>query len=257
MGHLALTFTFHLEVPLPGARFITSMHDQSTYRAAECRTRMTANKAMSCTVAGCTTHRHLFSQHCQSHWRRARFYGDPLQSPISPKVYAQELAEVRALFKGNQEHPGLVTARAHVDALMSAAVEATRSATKAKPMDQEMGRLARHGVSSLEVLEMACALWAYQTRNPHACRTDKAWTYALGRAVFACAPRPRRGAQQGGPEGSTRRGTSLPPSGAAVEALGGALRDDLGPLLVNVCQSLKSEQQRELDRLAAMREAFK
>jgi hypothetical protein len=164
------------------------------------------------------------------------------------------------LFASHPDHKGVHLAVGTLDAWMSRAADKEDAFKGA----EEIARLHRYGVQSVDLLVELCAVFAYLQRNPSAVRSMRARDVALARAVFALAPRPRR--QTRGPGGTwsfnrspeEMRACSYAPKPrpSSLVHIGGHLRQTLAALLVNVADSLRTPEQRRQAEQDAYRAAF-
>ena len=220
------------------------------------RTRKVENRALQCTAKGCSAPRHSLTQFCSIHNRADQRHGHPQARRVDAKEYREEARQVAELFALNPDHQGTAIASGFIAQWMAEATERTKDGSKGQHGDREVSRVARHGVTPLEVLTAVCAAHAWLARNPNALPTDRARSFLLAKALCRCAPRPRRiSTTQRHPTG--RPYSSLMPARPTdVEAIGKKLQAALSMFLVNVAQSLKTSAQRELDKLDAMRQPF-
>ncbi|MGA0610646.1 hypothetical protein [Caldimonas sp. KR1-144] len=127
----------------------------------------------------------------------------------------------------------------------------------------EIARLKRHGIKPLELLTEACAFWLWLQRHPQVLPSDRAEDFALSRALFGMAPRPRR--QTRGPGGVWPVNKKLAASCSyaprarptAMAYVGQHLRRTLAPFFANVVSSIELQAEQQAAREAAMRAPFK
>lgn len=205
----------------------------STTMNRSIRTRQRDNAA-PCTVSACHSQRHGVSPFCQLHMRAALAHGHPLGRHLPRRLYELEAREVRAILRRNAQHPALRAATEWAAAWLETAGGAELRA----PADMEVSRLARHGVTSIQIVEEVAALWTFARRNPTRVADDSRLTFALANAVLRLAPR----------DTSRSLGKSTRYSRCnrdARAALGKQIRTTLGVFLQNLAV--------EVDRLAQAR----
>ena len=205
------------------------------------------NSRFYCTAQGCNSHRHKISTFCLSHFTTASRYGHPNGRALDPAVFQWERTAVQNLLAANANHPALTSATSYLTNYFARAAISEKAYVGA----EEIARLGRHGVTSAQVICEVAALWCYLDRNPRALPSQKASDYAISRAVLQLAPRPRRVAFSPDSKGSQY---SLKPRNSALGAIGTHLRQVLSVLLVNISQSLATQQDRAAAVLEAMRE---
>jgi hypothetical protein len=203
------------------------------------------NSLHRCNAPGCAWDRRGLSQFCRSHAETTARYGEPTGTPIDPKRWALYRQQVQEVFQVNHDHPGLVNALQFIREWMAQAVEDGR----AFPGAEELKRLMLSGVSPMEVLLEVSAFYAFSQACPHTCRTDKGWDYAMSRAVFRLAPRPRR---------RTRKGTYAPqPRASALGHIGKHLRQVLAGFLANVQLALEAREDAKRAAMEAWRQPLR
>lgn len=189
------------------------------------------NEQKCCDAPGCTMPRDGINRWCRTHLRTVRRYGHPEAGPLRPNQWAEERRQVRTLLEANEAHQGLQQALHMLKLWMAKATADDR----AYPGAEEVARIARHGASPLDVLVEVCALWSWLQGNPRAIpqggpEGDRSVDFAISRAVFGLAPRPRRV--------SWASPNSVPYSpkarSSALAHVGQHLRQTLAPFLVNV-----------------------
>lgn len=197
------------------------------------------------------------SRWCKDHTTRGLRYGHADAGPLRPKQWAAERRAVLELLEANADHPGLQ----QVLSVLSSWSAKARSNEDAFKGADEIARLARHGITSLDILSEVCACWTWLQQNPHALPvgSDRAADFAISRAVFQLAPRPRR--QTRGPGGywpvtvkaPANRSYSPKARPSALAYVGGHLRAILAPFLANVAHSLETREEQHEAQQAALR----
>lgn len=233
-------------------------HRPSSYPAASLRSARVANEMATCRARGCASHRYGIEAYCRFHRGPFKKYGHPLARSIDPREWRRELKEVRELFDGHPDHAGLVSVLQWTCRWLAEA-KAAAGNPKAPQGSEEVSRLANYGISPLEVVTAACAFRVWEFRNPRACPDEKAWVYALARAVLGLAPRPRRAYRPGtrtARQQSRQPTFALPPKASSVEAIGKLLREVWSAFYVTVWQALEQREQQKLELVAAMRAPF-
>ena len=200
------------------------------------------NSGHACSLPHCSLRRHGLYLWCKDHALRARRYGHPSAGPLSTKLWAAERRMVADLFARNVTHKGQLQALEWVGGLVA---QATHNVGAMKG-GEELARLARHGIKSIDILTELCAVTAYLDANPRAAPDNRAWDYAVSSAVFKLAPRPRRITRTPGtPWGVTVKagsGNSYAPKPrtSALAFVGRHLRQSLAPFIANVQRSIQS-----------------
>jgi hypothetical protein len=204
------------------------------------------NSMRTCTAPGCNGPRRGFSLWCSKCISPASRYGHPHGRPIEDAAWSHQRAEVATLLQVNADHPGLVQAVGYLSKWMADAKASERAYKGA----EEVARLVRHGVTPLQVLQALAGMYCYLMACPRAVPDQRAFDFALSRAVFALAPRPRRvtfrpGAKDG--EYALRARTS------SLDAVGKHLRLVLVAFLANVRTAVEEREQRAQRAVAALR----
>jgi hypothetical protein len=209
-----------------------------------------ANSWKTCAAPGCSSLRVGLDARCEPHQTRWRRYGSATGAPIDPRRWTPYRAPVLQLFAANGDHPGLLQALRWLDDLTAQAT-ASPSAYRGA---EEFDRIARHGVSSLDVLVEVCAIWCHLAASPRACKTDHERDVAVSRAVFRLAPRARRFSRN---HLTGHESSSAPKARRSALAYAGThLRKSLSEFLVNVAEAVKVRPDAKAEALAAMRQAF-
>lgn len=211
------------------------------------------NEQRCCDAAGCALPRLGLERFCASHARTYRRYGHPTGRPVKPSSWAAFRVQVQTLLAANADHPGTKQVLQFLSAWMA---KATTNET-AFYGAEEVSRLVRHGVTSMDILVEVCAFWSWHQRNPRALPSgpdaDRAVDFALSRAVFGLAPRPRRvsWATPGSPAYSPK------PRSSGLAYVGKHLRQTLAPFLVNVAHSIEPEEVLKAKAAEAMKAPFR
>jgi hypothetical protein len=211
------------------------------------------NQQRECEVPGCCRKRQKVARYCDSHARAYRQLGHPLARPLDARQWRDKRLQVRQLFEANPTHPGLVNMTAYLTQYLAGAAQSDSAFSGAR----EVGRLARHGVSPLDLLVEACSCWSYLEDNPRAVPDDRSAATAVARAVLQLAPRPRR-AYRPSVKSLREPGTTYPLKARSTDvgAVAAHLRELLAPLVVNVHAALKQREQQKARALEALRQPF-
>jgi hypothetical protein len=214
-----------------------------------------ANERHKCASRSCGNTRKGINCWCSKCLDKALRYGHPEAPPLRPSLWNTERQQVQQLLAPRASHPGLQSALSSLDGWSARAMANARAFKGA----EEVARVARHGITSLHLLTEVAAFHVWLNRNPRALPDDdEARDFAMSRAVFALAPRPRRftghgarwpGAAKMTAENSyaTRARTS------GLRYVGQHLRQVLSPILANISVSLEQRARQEAERQAAMR----
>lgn len=213
------------------------------------------NELRQCGNRGCSKSRYGMNRWCEACNRKAVHYGDPRAGPLKRSQWAPERAQVAALIAANADHPGVRSIVAYLEQ-WSAEACANEQAFKGAT---EIARLTRHGIKPLALLTEACAFWLWLDRHPLVLPSDRAADFALSRALFGMAPRPRR--QTRGPGGvwpvnkKLAATCSYAPKAkvTALAYIGKHLRGVLAPFFSNLAASLERQAEQLAAREAAMR----
>jgi hypothetical protein len=215
-----------------------------------------ANAFRGCQMRGCNHQRVGLGAWCRAHSQQAKKYGHPDARPLKPSQWAQERKEVQALFKGCHDHPGLLQVLGYLGAWVTKAVDNERAFKGAR----EIVRLKQAGISEEAILTETCAFWLWSRKVSFP--SDRAFDYALSRAVFALAPRPRRSTRGPGISGTWGRSTTAPASysikalPSALAYVGKYLRQVLSTFLSTVSTAIEQQRATKVDPLALQRLPF-
>lgn len=212
------------------------------------------NEQKCCDAPGCSMPREGINRWCLSHLNTVRRYGHPAAGPLRSTRWATERTQVRNLLEANEDHPGLQ----QVLTMLKAWIGRAAANESAYPGAEEVARIARHGVQPLEVLVEVCAFWSWLQLNPRAIPQGgadgtRAVDFAISRAVFGLAPRPRRvsWASPGkAPYSPKARSTAL-------AHIGQHLRQTLAPFLVNVSHHVEPPEAKAAKAAEAMKAPFR
>ena len=154
---------------------------------------------------------------------------------------------MRALFKANAEHPGLIAARVWIQQWLTSSLHGDDS----QPGALHVARLARKGVTGDDVLHELCSVWLYITL--HQRPDDERATFALAVAMLALAPRDFvRGYTY--PSGEHRYYRDA--SHRDRQAIGDHLRLRLAPLFVRIVVAIEERRRRAADMERAVDAGF-
>jgi hypothetical protein len=215
------------------------------------RSRRASNEAFPCRHPSCHRSRASLSPYCRPHFERTKHLGHPDAVAYRSGLWAPHRAEVERLLESNPDHPGLLQVINFVDRLLT---QAAGNVYAFKGAD-ELCRLLGHGVTARQIVVEACAHWLWTSDMPKAFPSDTAADFALARAVFALAPRPRRpcGVQRGGRWSSSY---ARKPNSASLRFIGQHLRKSLAAFLVNVTHAVHQARTLRKDPEALMRLPF-
>lgn len=210
-----------------------------------------ANQLHRCDAPRCSLPRTSISLHCAKHAQQARRYGHPHGTALSPKLWDLQRKQIAELLARNITHRGQLQAIEFLQGLLDRANHNEGAFFGA----EELSRLARHGVTPTVILQELCAVSLYLHDASRAVLNDRAADFAIARAVFSLAPRPRRHCRPAG----SGWGVSKPSKPAysyspkvrhsALLFMGTHLRQSLAPFLANIrnAVSTKEEQQRAFE----------
>jgi hypothetical protein len=123
-------------------------------------------------------------------------------------------------------------------------VDAATLRTEDVPAARELQQAAQYGITPLQMLTEAAALFPYSENRPQRLPDDDRLTWAIGARVLTMGPRERRFGRLHGKPRYYSRGIGK----VARREAGKRIRMTLAPLLVNVVQGIHGEreaQQRE------------
>lgn len=212
------------------------------------------NEMYTCTVPGCQDHRTGMRRMCRDHLRTDRRYGHPNGNPLKPSTFARERALVVDLLSKNTDHAALTHGLRWLTAWCTEATTSERAFAGA----DEVARLIRHGVTPLAILAEVAAVDIWLNNNPRALPDDRAEDFAVSRAVFMLAPRPRRQsgwrpARPGGRAPEPWTYAPVPKPGALAFVGHHLRRRALTPLLVVIASAVQARAREEEAQRAAMR----
>ncbi|MBA4144076.1 MAG: hypothetical protein H0X43_14185 [Nitrosospira sp.] len=147
-----------------------------------------------CKLAGCGFPVSGFSGYCEPHKRRNRRHGHPEQTPVGAHELEPFRKRARARIKKNRDNPTWNILCARWEALIEIAkAEETRYLTGA-PHNRfaaeawfEVVKIGANS-SSMEVIEVALAVYLLQVENPRRFKSDNAFGAQLARRVRTLAP---------------------------------------------------------------------
>jgi hypothetical protein len=207
--------------------------------------KIASNSSRPCRHGGCSGRRKALSPYCRLHAVRVERYGHPDGKPINPKEYAVERARVADFLERHASHEGLINALKWLQKWLDAArrADAATLGSENVPGARELRQVAEHGVTPLQLLTEAAALFMY-SQHQRGLPDDDRLTWAIGVRVLTMAPRERRyGMLHGKPRYWSRSVGKV-----ARREVGRRIRTTLAPLLVNIVQGIeaeRSEKQRE------------
>ncbi|HEX2542484.1 MAG TPA: hypothetical protein VHM00_15540 [Caldimonas sp.] len=160
---------------------------------------------------------------------------------------------MKELLSTQPGHPGLVAALQYLEKLLRDA-EASDGAFKGAI---ELGRLARSGVTPLEVFIELASCFCYIKDHPACLPADDgtAPRYAMARAVIGLAPRPRK-TSSGSLSRTTSTTYSAKPMGPDIRAVGEMLTRTLNPVLIQVYLAIEAREANKAAVVADMRMPF-
>jgi hypothetical protein len=171
-------------------------------------------------------------------------YGHADAKVIRRTRWAIERAAVRALLDSNSEHEGQRQALRWLEALTQKAV-ANEQAFKGA---EELARLHRHCITSLDILAEVCAVHAWLDSNHTALPDDRSRDFLISHGVFQLAPRPRNHFKVQGRETSS----APKPRASALNYIGRHFRLALSVFMVNVARNAATPEQAAEKLKAAM-----
>jgi hypothetical protein len=122
-----------------------------------------------------------------------------------------------------------------------------------------MQHLHSHGITGLDLLKAASAVWAYAARQPKRLPDDVRLNYAMALACLRLAPRerrPMRGRAQGDTLGKRSEHSYCRHGGKARREIGAQLRSKLAAFFVNLNDALNHREQERRNALSALRTPF-
>jgi hypothetical protein len=223
-------------------------------KATKLRTLIAINQQRECEFPECCRPRQKITRYCNAHARAWRQYGHPLAKPLDARMWRDKRLQVRQVFDGHPDHPGLVNMLAYLKQYLGAAGKSDTAFSGAR----EVGRLQRAGVSPLNFLIEACACWSHLSDNPRTVPDDRSAAWAVARAVLQLAARPRRPYRPSAKIPWREAGATyaLKPRSSDIGAVSVHLRELLAPLVVNVQAALKQRDQQKVQALQALRQPF-
>lgn len=221
------------------------------------------NAKHRCRTPGCHVPRYRLDAWCLKHGRRAKAYGHPLAIPLQTRQWKPQRKEVEAILKANPMHPGLVQAMSLLQQWMQRAALNPQAYKGA----EQVYRLVSHGVTPLDVIREAAALYLWSRDNPgqasSAWPDDTAADFALARAVFRLAPTPRRVLRSKvGIAGDWKlkldsdNSYQPKPRPSSLREVGKYLRQLLAPLVVGLSVAVQQSRAQKKDPQALLKLPF-
>ncbi len=139
-----------------------------------------ANRNKKCSVPDCHNLRTFTSKLCKRHRRRNERYGDPTSRAIRAADLRGCHLTVSSFFETQKGHPGVIAARQILDEYVAG--------SHGQYVNRELARLREKKVDGKTLLNRVAAVWVYGAHRAYALETDRAMTFALGRAVTLAAP---------------------------------------------------------------------
>jgi hypothetical protein len=213
--------------------------------AAAARAREISAKHV-CSVPGCGKPTVGFRRLCGHHQDMLKRRGHALAPRTDPKAWKLERAEVLDLFKRNQDHPGILSGVSFITSIF-----AQHAAGTAKPaVDAEVNRLAASGVQAITVLAEVAAVALWINRKSVRLPTVEAENHLISQAVLKLAKRPRNTSPAA--LRTCSRGYPTRPSVAALNYLGGQIRNTLSGLLATIAVAVEDQAEAEAKRQQAL-----
>lgn len=141
----------------------------------------------------------------------------------------------------------MVAALAYIQRLVDMAEERRWTYSGAS----EVQRLTRAGVTAMDMLKTAAAFYAFAMQHPQLFPDQAAFDFALSRAVFGLAPRPRRVVASGKGVGTSY---SPPAKVSALRSFGRFLRQQLAGFFASVLRSLEEREAAKARAVEALRQ---
>jgi len=192
---------------------------------------MERNKWHGCKAQGCTNLRHNLSAYCKGHYQKAYQYGDPNGKALLRREYRQEIDQVTELINRNKSHISVTTALEIIQNWLNAPTKG-----KASVLGIEALRLLSAGVTALDILIEATAVYMYSQRRPGNLPDDSRLDYQMGVVIFRLAPRPTYRTHNG--VRASRR-----PTGSDRRKLGVYLRQSVGVFMLNAWSFINHQEQ--------------
>ena len=194
------------------------------------------NEAQGCTVAGCRNPRNALALYCAGHRSAYRRYGSPEGRALTCDDLHSPSRSVRQLFHANHQHPGLLEALRIVAGWLDPVTAAS------SPLGlSEARRLGLAGVSALDVVTEAAAVYVLSRQRPRRLSTTRELRFAIARQVLRLAKLPR-----------SPRGHRADIPGSLLDAVGARVLAVLGRFLANVASAVETQR----DAAEQVREAF-
>jgi len=232
-------------LPIPISIITMNNTHTSGTGAAAARAREIAAKHV-CNVPGCNGPTVGFRKMCGHHQDMLKRRGHPQATLSSPKDWALERAQVLDLFERNQDHPGILSGVSFINGLFL-----QHQAGTAKPaVDAEVNRLAAAGVQAITVLAEVAAVALYISRKAVRLPTVAAENHLISQAVLKLAKRPRNKSPSA--LRTCSRGYPTRPSVAALNQVGGQIRNTLSGLLATIAVAVGDQAEAEAKRQQAL-----
>lgn len=193
------------------------------------------NRYHQCKAQGCTEQRYALGGYCLYHFKKANLYGDPKGQSLRKSEYRREFEDVTDLITSNIQHTATVTALEFIQSWLDKAASG-----QACILGRHLSRLSNGGVTALQILIEASAVFLYSQRKPSSLPDDDRLSYQIGIVILRLATAPAYINRSG--QTAHRR-----PSGTDRKALGKHLRNNLGLFFFNVTAAINRKEQEELD----------
>jgi hypothetical protein len=215
---------------------------RSHYTPEKIAKRLSSNRAKLCKAPGCNNRRHNFGTLCKYHAQNAQRFGWYAGRRIMPREYALERRHILELAVAHSDHPGIQAGLGFFQEWIAAAVTHGHVIARA-----DILRLSDAGIAPLGMLAEAAAVWLLAVNRPGLVPMGKPLDYALGIAVLSLAPLSRSTV----PSGNTTKVRYKPISGPSRRDAGVYIRENVGPLLINIAEAIRAKEeiakQRKLD----------
>ena len=181
-----------------------------------------------CRVSGCNLDRYRISPYCVSHWSANHNHGHPVHRAIAKQDFAQYVNHMGRIVHVNGNHQGIQHAISTIENLIRLSFDPYSTV----PAKQYLNRLNPSDGRQIFISLSACLYFCMTTDWVE---TDRQVNFALGKTLLRFKP------------------LSATIYGHYLRDTGIWIKDKIGPMLVNMVNSLRDMEKRKLSIDAAYR----
>lgn len=209
---------------------------------------MSSYRYGTCQLAGCHNPKHRWGRYCQRHRKALACYGHPNGRPVAPNEIFHWAVKARRVLDAHAEtHEGIKLAVAELSRALNEALarDETSPRHSAHPRSRSaidrnvvshFARLARKGVTALDVLMMVVAVALLDQSDARRFPDSRSYRYAIARAVL----------------GLVSRGPAKAIGSSTLDNIGTYLADRYSALMGVVARAVVEAEHRDTIRRVAM-----